>query len=67
MNLKEERTMRILTLTIFFLWNTTSYSVGSKPYLPLDIAEKIIKKDLSNDSSQKKYVEDLIKDINKSK
>ena len=35
--------------------------------LSLDIAEKIIKKDLSNDSSQKKYVEDLIKDINKSK
>ena len=25
------------------------------------------KKDLSKDSSQKKYVEDLIKDINKSK
>jgi len=35
--------------------------------LSLDIAEKIIKKDLSKDSSQKKYVEDLIKDINKSK
>ena len=35
--------------------------------LSLDIAEKIIKKDLSKDSNQKKYVEDLIKDINKSK
>ena len=35
--------------------------------LSLDIAEKIIKKDLSQDQSQKKYVEDLIKEINKSK
>ena len=35
--------------------------------LSLDIAEKIIKKDLSKDQSQKKYVEDLIKEINKSK
>ena len=35
--------------------------------LSIDIAEKIIKKDLSNDSSQKKYVDDLIKEINKSK
>ena len=33
--------MRILTLTIFFLWSTTSYSVGSKPYLTLDMAEKM--------------------------
>ena len=35
--------------------------------LSIDIAEKIIKKDLSNDSSQRKYVDDLIKEINKSK
>ena len=35
--------------------------------LSIDIAEKIIKKDLSKDSSQKKYVEDLIKEINKTK
>ena len=35
--------------------------------LSLEIAEKIIKKDLSSDLSQKKYVEDLIKEINKSK
>ena len=35
--------------------------------LCIDIAEKIIKKDLSKDSSQKKYVEDLIKEINKTK
>ena len=31
--------------------------------LSIDIAEKVIKKDLSKDSSQKKYVEDLIKEI----
>ena len=30
----------------------------------IDIAEKIIKKELSKDSSQKKYVDDLIKEIN---
>ena len=35
--------------------------------LSLDIAEKIIKKDLRKESSQKKYVEDLIDEINKSK
>ncbi len=35
--------------------------------LSIDIAEKIIRKDLSNDSSQKKYVDTLIKEINKSK
>ena len=35
--------------------------------LSIDIAERIIKKDLSSDSSQKKYVEDLIKEINKTK
>ena len=35
--------------------------------LYMEIAEKIIKKDLSSDLSQKKYVEDLIKEINKSK
>ena len=35
--------------------------------LSIDIAEKIIKKDLSKDSSQKKYVEDLLKEINKTK
>ena len=35
--------------------------------LSIDIAEKIIKKDLSKDSSQKKYVDELIKEINNSK
>ena len=35
--------------------------------LSIDIAERIIKKDLSSDSSQKKYVEDLINEINKTK
>ena len=35
--------------------------------LSIDIAEKIIKKELSNDKSQRKYVDDLIKEINKSK
>ena len=35
--------------------------------LSIDIAERIIRKDLSSDSSQKKYVEDLIKEINKTK
>ena len=35
--------------------------------LSIDIAEKIIKKELSKDSSQKKYVDDLIKEINNSK
>ena len=35
--------------------------------LSIDIAERIIKKDLSSESSQKKYVEDLIKEINKTK
>ena len=35
--------------------------------LSIDIAEKIIRKDLSSDSSQKKYVDALIKEINKSK
>lgn len=35
--------------------------------LSIDIAEKIIKRELSNDTSQRKYVDDLIKEINKSK
>ena len=35
--------------------------------LSIEIAEKIIRKDLSNNSSQKKYVEDLIKEIYKAK
>ena len=35
--------------------------------LSIDIAEKIIRKELSKDSSQKKYVDDLIKEINNSK
>ena len=34
--------------------------------LSINIAEKIIKNELSNDSSQKKYVDDLIKEINDS-
>ena len=35
--------------------------------LSINIAEKIIKNELSKDSSQKKYVDDLIKEINDSK
>ena len=35
--------------------------------LSIDFAEKIIRKELSKDSSQKKYVDDLIKEINNSK
>ena len=35
--------------------------------LSINIAEKIIKNELSKDSSQKKYVDDLVKEINDSK
>ncbi|MBI5540720.1 MAG: F0F1 ATP synthase subunit B [Bacteroidia bacterium] len=33
-------------------------------FLSVEIAEKILKKELSKDSSQKEYIESLIKDIN---
>jgi flagellar biosynthesis/type III secretory pathway protein FliH len=35
--------------------------------LSLEIAEKILKKELESDASQQKYINDLIKEVNNSK